>query len=103
LVTAVAQTAAPTAETATLKGKITDTKTKEELVGATIFVVGTYKGTATNLDGEYTLPGIKAGLWKLCISSAEATDIDAKNISGRNTSNSVTFDLFIKSAPGNRY
>lgn len=61
LVTAVAQTAAPTVETATLKGKITDAKTKEELVGATIFVVGTYKGTATNLDGEYTLPGIKAG------------------------------------------
>ncbi len=44
-----------------LKGKVQDGKTKEELVGATIFIVGTYKGTSTNLEGEYALKNIKAG------------------------------------------
>lgn len=52
---------APPAETATLKGRITDAKTKEELIGATVIIVGTYKGTAANLEGEYSLTGIKPG------------------------------------------
>lgn len=58
---AVAQQATEDPNLGTLKGKIIDAKTKEELVGATVLIVGTYKGTAANLDGEYVLKGIKPG------------------------------------------
>jgi hypothetical protein len=62
----LAQTA--DANLGSLSGKVQDSKTKEDLVGATVFIVGTYKGTATNLDGEYSLKGIKNGDYTIKVS-----------------------------------
>ncbi|MFT4664369.1 MAG: TonB-linked SusC/RagA family outer membrane protein [Polaribacter sp.] len=42
----------------TLTGKITDAKTGEDLIGATILVVGTDKGTATDIDGTFTIKDV---------------------------------------------
>ena len=39
----------------TITGKVTDAKTGDALVGATILVKGTSIGVATNLNGEYSL------------------------------------------------
>ncbi|WP_345953482.1 TonB-dependent receptor [Mucilaginibacter sp. PAMB04168] len=50
-----------------LSGKITDQKTGEALIGATLMVQGINKGTATNVNGEYSLTGVKAGTYSILI------------------------------------
>lgn len=45
----------------TLKGKIIDADGKFELIGANVVIVGTYNGASADLDGNYTLKGIKPG------------------------------------------
>jgi len=45
----------------TLKGKITDSNTGEELIGATVQIVGTTQGAVSDLDGYYTITGIPTG------------------------------------------
>lgn len=51
----------------TLTGKVTDAQTSEPLIGANIVVVGTSLGTATDLEGNYTLE-IPAGATQLVVS-----------------------------------
>jgi len=41
--------------TGTVRGKAVDASTKEGLVGANILVVGTTRGTSTDVDGKFTL------------------------------------------------
>ena len=53
--------------TGKVKGKITDQKSGEPLIGATVVVVGTSLGAAANVDGEYgasyvwSAPGAASG------------------------------------------
>ncbi len=47
--------------TASLSGVIKDTKTGETLIGASINLVGTYKGAVADLDGNYVINDIKPG------------------------------------------
>ncbi len=49
------------AQVGTLTGVITDQTTGEELAGATVFIVELEMGTATGLNGEYSLPNIPVG------------------------------------------
>lgn len=51
-----------------LKGRITDASSKEELIGVTVQLVGTYKGTASNVDGNYQINEIKAGDYSVRVS-----------------------------------
>lgn len=44
-----------------LNGLVADLKTREPLAGATIFVPSLKKGTATEADGRFRLPGLPAG------------------------------------------
>ncbi|MEQ9312595.1 MAG: TonB-dependent receptor [Cytophagales bacterium] len=44
-----------------LKGKISDSGSGEALIGANVFVVGTYKGAAADFNGEYTIDELKPG------------------------------------------
>lgn len=39
----------------TIKGKVIDGAGNESLIGATVMVEGTSKGTATNIDGEFEI------------------------------------------------
>ncbi len=55
LVTLFATSVTLFAQTKTITGKITDSKTKEPMVGATILVKGTKVGTATDVDGNFKL------------------------------------------------
>lgn len=48
------------AETASLSGTITDTRSGEPLIGANIVLIGTYKGSAADFNGNYVINGIKA-------------------------------------------
>ncbi|MGB1003139.1 MAG: TonB-dependent receptor [Salibacteraceae bacterium] len=52
----------------TLSGVITDANTKETLIGATVMIVGTYKGTATDIDGKYAITDIKKGDYSIKVS-----------------------------------
>lgn len=49
-------------------GKITDAKTHEPLVGATIYFPDLRSGSATNAEGVFTFPGIAAGKYLVEIS-----------------------------------
>ena len=49
------------AQVGSLTGIITDQTTGEELAGATVYIVELEMGTATGLNGEYTLPNIPVG------------------------------------------
>jgi len=46
-------------EKITLSGKVTDAESKEALLGATVFVEGISDGTATNVEGFYSLSLVK--------------------------------------------
>ena len=51
-----------------IAGTITDEKSKETLIGASILVQGTSKGTVTNIDGEYSM-NIASGTYTLVVQS----------------------------------
>jgi outer membrane receptor protein involved in Fe transport len=44
-----------------LQGKVIDQETGETLIGATVTIIGTYKGALTDLDGNYLIQDIKPG------------------------------------------
>ena len=47
--------AAPTQNSTTITGKVTDADTGEEIIGATVMEKGTYNGTVTDVDGNYSI------------------------------------------------
>jgi iron complex outermembrane recepter protein len=49
------------AQSGSITGKITDTETKEALIGVTILIDGTNKGEITDLDGSFTIKNIPIG------------------------------------------
>ena len=49
------------AQNGTLKGNVSNELTGEPLIGATVFIIGTYKGGLTDEKGNYSISGIKAG------------------------------------------
>jgi outer membrane receptor for ferrienterochelin and colicin len=49
----------------TITGSVKDAQTGEPLPGANILIVGTSLGTASDLNGEYTLPKVPAGEYTL--------------------------------------
>ena len=54
-------------QTGILRGKVIDAETGEELIGAAVVVTGTTKGTITDFDGNYTLPGLTPGTQSITI------------------------------------
>ncbi|PTM11478.1 MAG: hypothetical protein DA443_06915 [Bacteroidetes bacterium] len=53
----------------TLAGTIFDAKTGESLIGATVYLPALERGTATDIDGKYTLANLPAGEYTLVVSS----------------------------------
>lgn len=52
-------------QTGTIKGRVTDKKTNEELVGVTIIIKNSSIGAATDLDGNYVIKNVKPGTYTL--------------------------------------
>ncbi len=44
-----------------ISGRVTDAKTSEPIIGAAVFIVGTTKGTSTDIDGTFTIPNVTRG------------------------------------------
>jgi TonB-dependent receptor len=53
------------AQTSSIKGVITDSKTGEKLVGANVHFAGTELGSSTDANGAYTVTNIKPGSYKI--------------------------------------
>jgi outer membrane receptor protein involved in Fe transport len=53
------------AQNGSLSGSITDKSNGDPLIGANVFIKGTSKGAATDLDGTYLIKGIKAGVYDI--------------------------------------
>jgi outer membrane receptor protein involved in Fe transport len=56
------------AQTGTIKGSVTDSKTQESLIGTTVLIKGTTQGTITDFDGNFTLPEVEPGTHTLVVS-----------------------------------
>src|SRR5690606_6846257 len=50
-----------------LAGRVTDT-VGEPLIGVNVIVVGTNRGAATDINGDYEIPGISAGAFSVNVS-----------------------------------
>ncbi|MBI5464046.1 MAG: TonB-dependent receptor, partial [Ignavibacteriales bacterium] len=59
LVSAMGQDSAP----GILKGRVTDKITKEGLPSVNVIVKGTYYGATTDIDGNFTIPTVNAGVY----------------------------------------
>lgn len=51
-----------------ISGKVTDVITHEPLIGANIILIGTSLGTATDMEGRYTITGIPEGKYSVKVS-----------------------------------
>lgn len=86
--------------TGKIAGKITDKKTGETLIGATVLIQGSTKGAATNVNGNYLLGGLAPGTYNLLIryvgyTSKSISEVEIKG-------NEVTrLDVLLDSSPGN--
>lgn len=64
----------------TLRGQVTDSKTGETLIGVNVFIDGTSTGTATDLDGYYSIEGLDAGTYTLVFSYISYTTYTVTDI-----------------------
>lgn len=56
------------AQTGSIKGAVSDAKTKETLIGTTVVIKGTTQGTITDFDGNYIITKVQPGSYTLLIS-----------------------------------
>lgn len=83
-----------------IAGKVTDKKTGEALIGLTVKVQGSTKGTSTDVEGRYSIPGLTAGKHTLVFSyigysSKSVSDIIVKASQVTNT------DIVMEESEGN--
>lgn len=83
------------AQTGKIIGKVIDKKNNEFVIGAAVVISGTSTGTATDLDGFYTIDNVEAGIYKLKIrylsyKTVEITDV--KVIEGKSTTINVSLE-----------
>ncbi len=67
-IAAVFSTAAMAQEKGSLTGTIVDESTGETIIGASVFIEGTVKGAASDIDGVYSVKNIEPGIYVLVVS-----------------------------------
>ena len=55
------------AQTGSIKGIIKDSVSKEDIIGASIFLEGTTQGGATDIDGSFAIKNVKPGTYNVII------------------------------------
>lgn len=63
------------AQTGTIKGVITDAKTNEPLIGASVLIKETLNGVAADLDGNYIINNLSSGTYTLIVSYVAFNEI----------------------------
>ena len=71
------------AQSGTIRGKVTDAETGEELIGAAVLIEGTIQGASADLDGNYSIPNVELGTYSLRCSfisyeTQTITDVEVK-------------------------
>ncbi|HUW04620.1 MAG TPA: TonB-dependent receptor [Williamwhitmania sp.] len=82
-------------QTGSIEGVVSDKKTGETLVGATIVIAGTTTGTTTDLDGKFVLGNLAPGLYNISvnfISYQRQTFSSVEVASGKPTTLNVTLN-----------
>ncbi|PEN12969.1 SusC/RagA family TonB-linked outer membrane protein [Longibacter salinarum] len=85
---------AATAQTGTIVGTVVEEATGEPLPGVNVVLVGSQKGSSTNVDGTYTIPGVDPGTYDLrasFIGFRAQTRADVQVVDGETTE--VDFSL----------
>jgi outer membrane cobalamin receptor len=68
LLLAVLTAGSAAAQTGKISGRVLDAATGETLPGVNVVIDGTMQGTATNLDGEYVIIGVRPGTYDVLAS-----------------------------------
>ncbi|MBK9736684.1 MAG: TonB-dependent receptor [Saprospiraceae bacterium] len=55
-------------QTGVIKGSVKDKLSNEPIIGASVFLIGTERGTATDLDGNYIIDAVKPGFYNIQVS-----------------------------------
>lgn len=63
-----------------IKGKVVDLQTGEPLIGANVIVVGTTYGASTNVDGEFVILNLDAGVYEIKASYLGYKPVTIQNI-----------------------
>ncbi|MEM9666933.1 MAG: carboxypeptidase-like regulatory domain-containing protein, partial [Bacteroidota bacterium] len=76
VLTLLLPTAASAQSTGTVEGRVSDAGTGDPLPGATIQIVGTAQGSATDLEGRYRLTGVPTGaqIFRVSFVGYQSTD-----------------------------
>lgn len=80
------------ASAGTLKGKVTDQKTHEPLIGATIEVVNTNFRTVADIDGNFTLDGLADGQYELMV---RYVSYEERSVKGVKVSQATSKDTLV--------
>ncbi|MBP1653859.1 MAG: TonB-dependent receptor, partial [Bacteroidetes bacterium] len=84
--------------TGKIRGRVQDRDSREPLVGANVLVVGTAMGSATDVNGEFTILEIAAGTYTLRATYVGYSALSVSNIRVNNTlTTDVTLELVSES------
>ncbi|MBD3258650.1 TonB-dependent receptor plug domain-containing protein, partial [candidate division GN15 bacterium] len=79
------------ASTGQIKGQITDEKTGEPVIGATVVIVGTTRGAATDIDGRFEILRVDPGTYTVKISHLDYNTVEVTDIQVRIDQTSEVF------------
>lgn len=68
------------AATGKITGTITDSETKEPIIGASVLVVGTQRGAQTDLDGKFQIVQIEPGVHTLRVTAVGFQPVEVKDV-----------------------
>ena len=94
-----------------IQGKVTSSETGEELIGATVLLKGTTTGSMVDIDGNYRIPNVAAGQYKVICAyiSFRSDTIDVIVKDGETVthnfnlgSSSMDIDVFVIEAKADR-
>jgi outer membrane receptor protein involved in Fe transport len=77
----------------TIKGKVINSETGEELIGANVVITGTTIGSTTNITGDYAINNVEAGVYSVTISFIS---FDSKTIEGVEVKNNTDTELNVQ-------
>jgi Ca-activated chloride channel homolog len=80
VLTCLILTAAFAATTGVIKGRITDAATGEPIIGATVMLVGTTRGAATEAGGVFCIHHVEPGTYTLRISSVDYSTVEVADV-----------------------
>ncbi|MBI3766760.1 MAG: von Willebrand factor type A domain-containing protein, partial [Ignavibacteriales bacterium] len=80
--------------TGKIVGRITDKSTGVPLVGVNVLVVGTTRGSVTDIDGKYTIIGVPPGSYSIRASQVGYTQTETRDVKvAQNENTSLNFSL----------